>query len=551
MVRILEYIGLSAPFRFDHSFLALPLAALAILFALWRPALAQRCALSGQRLLDAFARKPWLAAGSIVILAVIAGAVQLAARGVPVPRVHDEFSYLLGADTFAHGRLTNPPPPLWIHFETFHVIQQPTYASMYPPAQGLFMATGEWLFNLPWAGVWISAALLGLASLWSLQGWFPRRWAFVGALFVTTTACCSYWLDTYWGGSVAAIGGALVLGAWPRLERRPSVRDSLLFGLGMAILANSRMYEGGVLSLIAVALLTFSAIRKPVALPSIYWRHSVLPAGLLLAATGAWMMYYNWRVTGHPFLLPYVLNMKTYLSYGIFLWQRDPPQPSYRHDVMRQLYTLDYKFDRANLLSFWYGTPEIIQQFMGTMLVVPLCALPWIVRSRRIRGLLLATVGVALAVLLLRNMRPHYLAPATIGIVGLTVQALRYLSITRIGTVAAQTLIFVWLGSQWGSRVGGLLIPPPAPDWAVARDRMERNLVQTGERHLIIVRYSSSHARNQEWVYNDADLAASPVIWAREMRPADDRTLVEYFKDRKIWLLEADSARLVPFDRTQ
>jgi hypothetical protein len=412
---------------------------------------------------------------------------------------------------------------------------------MYPPAQGLFMAVGESLFGLPWAGVWISAAILGLASWWSLQGWLPRRWAFIGALFATTIACCSYWLDTYWGGSVAAIGGALVLGAWPRLERRPSVRDSLLFGLGVAILANSRMYEGGVLSLIAVAALIFSAARI----------RSLLPAALLLIATGAWMMYYNWRVTGDPFLLPYVLNMKTYLSTGIFWWQSDPPQQVYRHDVMRKLYTLDFKFDHSHILPSWYGSQEIIQHFMGTLLLVPLCALPWIVRSRRVRGLLLATAGVALAVLMLRTMWPHYLAPVTVGIVGLTVQALRYLSVTRVGTVAAQTLIFVWLGSQWGSRVGGLLIPPPAPDWAVARDRMERSLSQTGARHLVIVRYGPSHARNQEWVYNHADLTASPVIWAREMTPADDQTLIEYFKDRKIWLLDADSARLVPFIGTQ
>src|SRR5579863_4001281 len=95
----------------------------------------------------AFARRKALAIGAIGLLPIVARIALLPVFPIPLPAVHDEFSYIFAAKTFLLGRVANPTPPLWVHFEPFHILSTPTYTSIFPVGQGLLLAAGQLLFG--------------------------------------------------------------------------------------------------------------------------------------------------------------------------------------------------------------------------------------------------------------------------------------------------------------------------------------------------------------------------------------------------------------------
>src|SRR5256885_4724747 len=192
----------------------------------------------------AFAEKRALAVISVGILALGVRLALLPILPVPQPGIHDEYSHLLLADTLAHGRLSNPTHPMWIHFETFHVNWHPTYASMYYPGHALFLAFGQVVMGHPFWGVWLSSGLMCAAICWALQGWMPPGWALLGGfLAVIRLGTFGYWVNSYWGGADAGFGRALVFAAFPRLKKEQKKRDSILLGTGMVLVALTRPYE--------------------------------------------------------------------------------------------------------------------------------------------------------------------------------------------------------------------------------------------------------------------------------------------------------------------
>lgn len=522
-----------------------------------------------------FARKRAWTVIAVMLTSLALRAALLPFVPIPEPVVHDEYSYLLQAATFASGRVTNPTPVGWTHFETFHINMVPTYQSMYPPAQAIFLAGAELLHLHPWWGVWFIVGLMCGAICWMLQGWIPPQWALLGALFcVIRFSTFSYWINSYFGGALAATGGALVFGALPRLKHGWKPRYGVIFALGLGLMANTRAYEGFVFSIPAVITVLwwffsdwkYGRARMATLIPGI--------AALLLIAAG--MGYYNWRNTGNPLLLPYVVNQRQYHITKPFIWQTRYPIPDYRHQVMRTFYVFhelpDY-LNRRNPGFYWDMACEKFQAYYDFFiwpLFIPFIFALWaMMKSHRMR-IVVYTILVMLCGLLIEQWppEPHYAAPVFSVILISLLYGLRLTWTWRpkgssFGPMLVRSIvviIFLWSFAQLCQKASD---PYDIQDaiWSkgnihlawmpinLERARIQAQLERIPGQHLLFVRYRSRELPGIFWIFNDPDIGHSKVIWAYDMGEAENQKLIQLYPNRHLWIVDRnyDINRVVPY----
>jgi len=495
----------------------------------------------------------------VILLALVARALLLPLVQVPEPRINDEYSYLLMADTFAHGRLTNPTPLVWQHFETFHVNMRPTYHSMYPVAQGFVLAVGQILFHQAWIGVYLSTALMCGAICWALQAFVPAVWALAGGvLAVARIAVFSYWMNSYWGGSVAALGGALALGAVMRLFEpnhtgRERTRLACIFAIALLVLAMSRPYEGLAFSLPLLGYLGYQMVRGGVS--AVQLQTILLPV-VGIGTLGLMMMgFYNHQTTGNALEMPHLLNHRTYWTVPAFLWQQGNPNLTLTDPVFAKFMTIvteDSGYQKTMTLSalvdlelkrFWLNWFF----YVGPALSVPiLLGFVLSLTQSRLHIVVYAAITTAAAVAMCVFSEIHYFAPATIVTYVFAAKGLHHIWQQKhrgeraFALAVCLTVAVASFSKQTGSSAMNINFA-----FRNARMLVAQQLAAYPGKHLVLVSYAlEKHYPGDELVHNGAQFDSERILWARSEGPRSDLTLCQAYPGRTFWSVTTDDTNV-------
>ena len=560
-----SFLPLENPIGFGAAdYLELLLAALMVALALvWRPRIEPR--------LRKLAGRTFWSMALLAALPVALRLLLLPHHSAPTPDVYDEFSHLLVADTLRHFRLANPMLPMRQFFETFFVLQQPSYSSIYPLGQGMVLALGWSIFGHPWAGLLLAAAAFCPLCYWMLRGWTSPAWSLAGAaLAIMEFGPLNPWMNSYWGGMPAAAAGCLVFGALPRL-RRGRRKDAVLLGVGLAIHLLTRPYESIFLLLAVIAFFLPDLRRRA------EWRtlgEAALVAACVVMPAIALTLAQNKQVTGSWTTLPYTISQ---YQYGVptSLTLQANPAP---HLSLTPQQQLDYRMQT----SFRPAHGETLRTFLERLeyrvryyrfyflppLYLALLAFLTALREYRFAWVAFTLALFALGTNLFPAFQVHYIAAATclfalVSVAGLERISRWSLRGRPVGLEIAG-IIFFLCAAHFLFWYGVHLFEPseisqdmrPYGTWdginhgnPERRIAVNRQLAEIPGKLLVFVRYSPLHIFQEEWVWNAADIEGARVVWARDLGVDQDQELLRAWPRRQALLFEPDARpmRITPY----
>ena len=370
------------------------------------------------------------------------------------------------------------------------------------------------------------------------------------------------WMNSYWGGAFAAAGGCLVFGSLPRLSESHKLRDGLLLGVGLAINLLTRPYES-IFLILSVLIFFVPELRTRT-----YYLRPALAVMLMVFSAIAVTLIQNKSVTGSWTTLPYQLSQQQYGVPSALTFQSNPVP----HHPLTPQQAMDYKMqvgfhgNGTDTIASYLERLEFRIRYYRFYFLPPLyLALPFFLmrmgdrKKQTQAGMPVPLVaGTVLLFALGVNFFPafqfHYLAAVACLFILMSVAGLERLSRIPAGREAAQLILFVcvvhflfWYGMHLFEDEDISPAMRQYETWnAINHSNPGRRIVVARQlavapgKQLVFVRYYPQHIFQDEWVYNDADIDAATVVWARDLGADENEKLRQYYPDRTAWLLEPD-----------
>ena len=484
-----------------------------------------------------------------------------------VGTVHDEVSYLLQAQIFAHGKWTEPAAPIPAFFEQFHIFTDPVIASKYPPGHSLLLVPGIWL-GLPGLVPLLLVAVSG-ALVFALARRLANPWVALLTYFLWLLGRTELrFHSSYFSENTTAL--CWLLGFWALLEWRQR-REARWLALLTACVA-----WGGI-----TRPLTMMAYAVPAVVVVIWtltryrawhWR-SIAPAAATGAAIIAILLISNEKVTGSWRSMPWNVWSREYMPWDAPGFGLDTTPPRRRLSPvmatfaqqfggLHKNYTLatmpgEAKARLAEIAESSLGTFEHpdVRTLLAPFALVGLVLLAWGRPVREGRFALVCAVALFVSYLSYAHPAPwtlyylecSWLLPfaAALGLWTVTTMIvkraripeswlLRELSTASTFATAAFVGALVWFSIP---RINGAR---HYADLSHSTLRGWRTFVSSAipdQRAILFVRYAPWHYVHESLVANDPDLAHAR-LWIVYDRGPEDATLAALAPDRATYLFD-------------
>jgi len=315
--------------------------------------------------------------------------------------------------------------------------------------------------------------------------------------------------------------------------------------------ANVRPYDGLAAAMVPMVVLMWKVWTISGDARKRMTRRVVIPCAVVVVLVAAWMSYNNYRVTGDPLKMAYQAHSEQYMIVPAFLWQRMADHKlTYSHEALRvhhegwevQFYNVQRSLASFVRVRLRY-LAHIWSFYVNWVLTIPVVVGFFLAIRRPFRLALASMICVFAAVTFTTWSADRFVSPVGSVIFLLIALGMKYMTgfirDNRIRLIIAAALPILILSMMFVFQQQ-VVTPDSASVHPMKQQRVDviQRLMKEPGRDLVFVRSTPKPDSYFEWVYNRANIDQQEVVFARYHSASDNKELIGYYPDRRVWLLD-------------